>query len=274
MSIIRRSSTAGGVAAALLGFVGVVWTTTAIAEEAPRRPPAPATDAAPSQAWEPIPSAKGTPSRSGASVLRPPALSNRRADRISQQADEGLYLFSVSASQAAEADGTFTDLVIAKPQLAPNDVDSYAAIAVAAPDGRQIVDVGWTVSHVYGDGEPHLSVSHFVDGAGGCSNGCGSCSSARPSRRATGCRSVGPSRSPCSIPTAPGRSGTTGRGSATSPTSCGTTASSAPASSSGSQGYSLPVRLPAQTWVPARTRATSRRPGSGPCSTPTDRSRQ
>jgi hypothetical protein len=83
------------------------------------------------------------------------------------------YFYS-SAYQFAETDGSYANLVISKPQLAQEDYHTLAEIAVQSADGRQIVEVGWTVDRaVNGDDDPHLFVYHWVDRTESCYNGCG-----------------------------------------------------------------------------------------------------
>ncbi len=78
------------------------------------------------------------------------------------------------ARQYAETDGTYANLVIGKPKLAQDDYHTLAEIAVQSADGRQIVEVGWTIDRgVNGDVDPHLFVYHWVDGKATCYNGCG-----------------------------------------------------------------------------------------------------
>jgi hypothetical protein len=79
-----------------------------------------------------------------------------------------------SAFQYVQADGTYANLVIGKPYLADEDYHTLAEIAVQSADGKQIVEVGWTVDRgVNGDEDPHLFVYHWVDGDGACYNACG-----------------------------------------------------------------------------------------------------
>jgi len=79
-----------------------------------------------------------------------------------------------SAFQYAETDGTYANLVIGRPYLDKADYHTLAEIAVQSADGRQIVEVGWTVDRgVNGDEDPHLFVYHWVDGKESCYNGCG-----------------------------------------------------------------------------------------------------
>lgn len=79
-----------------------------------------------------------------------------------------------NAAQFAAADGLFATATIAQPALAAGDFHSLAELAAQSADGRQIVEVGWTVDRgVNGDNLPHLFVFHWVDGVPSCYNGCG-----------------------------------------------------------------------------------------------------
>lgn len=79
-----------------------------------------------------------------------------------------------TGSQAAETDGAYANLMISKPILEKTDYHSLAEIAVQSADGRQIVEVGWTVDRaVNGDDDPHLFVYHWVNRKPSCYNGCG-----------------------------------------------------------------------------------------------------
>jgi ribosomal protein L13E len=83
------------------------------------------------------------------------------------------FLYNVG-SQAAEADAAYANLTISKPKLAKSDYHTLAEIAVQSADGKQIVEVGWTVDRVVnGDDDPHLFVYHWVDRQTSCYNGCG-----------------------------------------------------------------------------------------------------
>ena len=83
------------------------------------------------------------------------------------------FLYS-SASQFAVSDGTQATITIAKPILEAEDFHSLAEVAVQSADGRQIVEVGWTVDRkVNGDDKPHLFVYHWVDRKETCYNVCG-----------------------------------------------------------------------------------------------------
>ncbi|MFF5080583.1 neprosin family prolyl endopeptidase [Actinoplanes sp. NPDC000266] len=83
------------------------------------------------------------------------------------------YLYNVGA-QAAETDGVYANVTISKPRLEESDYHSLAELALQSADGRQIVEVGWTVDRlVNGDDDPHLFVFHWVDKKPTCYNGCG-----------------------------------------------------------------------------------------------------
>lgn len=78
------------------------------------------------------------------------------------------------ASQIATSGGAYAWFDVAKPTLATSDAHTLAELAVSSADGKQIVEVGWTVDRaVNGDAEPHLFVYHWVDGQPTCYNGCG-----------------------------------------------------------------------------------------------------
>lgn len=60
------------------------------------------------------------------------------------------------------------------PFLAASDAHTLAEVAVETTDGKQIVEVGWTVDRgLNGDSNPHLFVFHWVNGMQSCYNGCG-----------------------------------------------------------------------------------------------------
>lgn len=82
--------------------------------------------------------------------------------------------FYASASQKVVSDGTYATMTIAKPKLEDEDFHSLAEVTAQSADGRQIVEVGWTVDRqVNGDDNPHLFVYHWVDRKESCYNGCG-----------------------------------------------------------------------------------------------------
>jgi hypothetical protein len=84
------------------------------------------------------------------------------------------YLYDY-AYQYTTAIGTAARLSQAKPFLSTADFHSLGEIAAQSTDGRQIVEVGWTVDRGVnnGDTNPHLFVFHWVNGAPSCYNGCG-----------------------------------------------------------------------------------------------------
>lgn len=87
--------------------------------------------------------------------------------------DDVNYLYSVG-SQAAETDGVYANLTVAKPTLGRADYHTLTEIALQSADGQQIVEVGWNVDRVVnGDDDPHLFVFHWVNRKATCYNGCG-----------------------------------------------------------------------------------------------------
>jgi neprosin-like protein len=62
-----------------------------------------------------------------------------------------------------------------KPYLNPLDYHSLAELAAQSADGRQIVEIGWTVDRGvnHGDDHPHLFVFSWVNRIPNCYNGCG-----------------------------------------------------------------------------------------------------
>jgi hypothetical protein len=73
------------------------------------------------------------------------------------------------------AQGSF---FIAAPEVESSDFHSLGELAVESTDGKQIVEVGWTVDKAvnHGDSNPHLFVFHWVNGQKPCDdsyNGCG-----------------------------------------------------------------------------------------------------
>jgi len=83
------------------------------------------------------------------------------------------YFYGTS-SQFAVADGMFANMTVAQPFLSTTDFHTLAELAAESADGRQIVEVGWTVDRgLNGDTNPRLFVFHWVDGVATCYNGCG-----------------------------------------------------------------------------------------------------
>jgi hypothetical protein len=83
--------------------------------------------------------------------------------------------FYSSANQVGPTDGTYATLSIGRPWLSKRDYHTLAELAVRSLDGRQIVEVGWTIDRDVNNGsaEPHLFVYHWVDRKESCYNGCG-----------------------------------------------------------------------------------------------------
>lgn len=83
--------------------------------------------------------------------------------------------FYSSAHQLGASDGTYATLTIGRPYLSKRDYHTLGEIAVRSADGRQTVEVGWTVDRDVNNGsaEPHLFVYHWVDNRESCYNGCG-----------------------------------------------------------------------------------------------------
>lgn len=79
-----------------------------------------------------------------------------------------------TAYQYAVADGAWGYFTVAKPELKTDDLHSLGELAAQSADGRQIVEIGWTVDRgLNGDDDPHLFVFHWVDRVPSCYNGCG-----------------------------------------------------------------------------------------------------
>lgn len=72
------------------------------------------------------------------------------------------------------AAGTYAYLSVAAPAVDSGDSHSLAEVAAISPDGREVVEVGWTVDRgVNGDSQPHIFVFHWVNGTPRCYNACG-----------------------------------------------------------------------------------------------------
>jgi hypothetical protein len=87
----------------------------------------------------------------------------------------GTQFIYADASWSGVSDGANVEMDIASPFLSASDGHSLGELAVQSSDGRQIVEVGWTVDRGTnnGDTRPHLFVFHWVDGKQTCYNGCG-----------------------------------------------------------------------------------------------------
>ncbi len=92
---------------------------------------------------------------------------------VKAAANDVSYLYNVG-SQAADTSGLFANVTIGKPDLDKTDYHSLAEVALQSADGKQIVEIGWTVDRlVNGDDDPHLFVFHWVNGEPTCYNKCG-----------------------------------------------------------------------------------------------------
>jgi len=108
---------------------------------------------------------------------KPPPLPGSAADDRAGElgtaaATQFLY---AQAAQTATSGGAFAWFDVARPPLSTSDAHTLAELAVSSADGKQIVEVGWTVDRAVNNGsaEPHLFVYHWVDGQPTCYNGCG-----------------------------------------------------------------------------------------------------
>lgn len=94
-------------------------------------------------------------------------------------AGKTVYFQYSAARQVTPNIGSFANVVVGRPTLDGKDYHTLAEIAVQSADRRQIVEVGWTVDRlVNGDDDPHLFVYHWVDNNEDpaeerCYNGCG-----------------------------------------------------------------------------------------------------
>ncbi|MFI7602683.1 neprosin family prolyl endopeptidase [Actinoplanes sp. NPDC049681] len=248
MSNSRRGLLAAGLAAAVVGSMGVVWTLNANAEETPEAP-APAVaapaDAAPAVAapvdstsagaavpdtmatddeGDPVPTppkllpwgerpSKLKRARAGVSSAAvaaagadaAPADASGSLEPTPEYAPKGrnsrtgilrkatttvvppapplagavaaggnVYFHYAVGTQTGDTDGSWANLSIAKPELDHDDFHTLTEIAMQSADGRQIVEVGWTVDRtVNGDDDPHLFVYYWKDRQPSCYNACG-----------------------------------------------------------------------------------------------------
>jgi len=87
----------------------------------------------------------------------------------------GLFYLYNAAYQYYNAAGTSASFTQNLPALATSDYHTLAEIAVESSDGRQIVEIGWTVDRGLNGGSatPHLFTFHWVNGNATCYNGCG-----------------------------------------------------------------------------------------------------
>jgi hypothetical protein len=84
--------------------------------------------------------------------------------------------FYVAAHQSASADGAQGRFLVADPKVGGSECHSLAEMAVESGDGKQIIEVGWTVDpqQFGGSTKPHLFVFYWVNGDPMCyDEGCG-----------------------------------------------------------------------------------------------------
>jgi hypothetical protein len=104
-----------------------------------------------------------------------------------------------SVRQKGDSEGTYANLVIAGPdkedpnnkvKLGLGDYHTLTEISVQSADGKQAVEVGWTIDRLLnGNDQPHLFVYHWVDGKRTCYN---TCDFSAPDPKTVGTPSVGP----------------------------------------------------------------------------------
>ncbi|GAB1691874.1 neprosin family prolyl endopeptidase [Krasilnikovia sp. M28-CT-15] len=107
---------------------------------------------------------KGRPPSAAAASLAAPAA-----------ADPTIHYMYGTGSQTVAVQQAYANFTVAKPTVAQQDFHSLAELAMLSSDGRQIVEVGWTVDRDVNSGDlnPHLFVYRWKDGQGTCYNGCG-----------------------------------------------------------------------------------------------------
>jgi hypothetical protein len=81
------------------------------------------------------------------------------------------YVYGYQYATAIGAEGYLSQH---HPYLSSSDGHTLAEIAGESSDGKQIVEIGWTVDRgLNGNTNPHLFVYHWINGATTCYNGCG-----------------------------------------------------------------------------------------------------
>lgn len=95
-------------------------------------------------------------------------------DEANAQQYGAVYDYVFGGDYGVAAAGAYVELQGDKPILGQGAAHSLAELAVQSSDGRQIVEIGWTVDPgVNGDAQPRLFVYHWVNGQITCYNGCG-----------------------------------------------------------------------------------------------------
>ncbi|GAB1640523.1 neprosin family prolyl endopeptidase [Krasilnikovia sp. MM14-A1259] len=182
MSTLRSGLLAAGLAIATTAAIGVASTMDAGAAEPPAaKPPSPPASGPaltpPARLpWGAVPQARrgiATTRPVYAPKGRPPAAAGAGL-RAQSAATDPIYLYG-TGSQTVAVQQAYANYTIAKPTVAAADFHSLAELAMLSADGRQIVEVGWTVDRDvnHGDLNPHLFVYQWKDGQPGCYNGCG-----------------------------------------------------------------------------------------------------
>ncbi len=90
----------------------------------------------------------------------------------SANSSTGVHYFYNSVGRTAATTSISGDFTQGRPAVAAGDFHSLAELAAISADGKNIVEIGWTVDRSV-DAEPHLFVYHWVDGAETCYDGCG-----------------------------------------------------------------------------------------------------
>jgi hypothetical protein len=87
---------------------------------------------------------------------------------------DDLYYFYAAAFQPGDATGAQAGFTQDRPYVDPADYHSLAELVGQSADGRNMIEIGWTVDPgLNHDRQPHLFVFHWVDGRPTCYNGCG-----------------------------------------------------------------------------------------------------
>lgn len=95
------------------------------------------------------------------------------ADGLERKRVEFLYA-SAAQQTGVHTGGAGATIMQAAPTLGPGDFHSLGEFAVESPDGKQVVEIGWTVDQgVNGDLQPHVFSFHWIDHQATCYNGCG-----------------------------------------------------------------------------------------------------
>ncbi|WP_242625179.1 neprosin family prolyl endopeptidase [Krasilnikovia cinnamomea] len=175
---MRSGLLAAGLALATTAAIGAVSTLDAAAAPPPPTPAAgPALTPPARLPWGALPRA-----RQGGATTRPAYAPKGRLPSTgaapparSAAADPQIHYMYGTGAQTVAVQKAYANFTVAKPTVAQQDFHSLAELAMMSADGRQIVEVGWTVDRDVNSGDlnPHLFVYHWKDGQGTCYNGCG-----------------------------------------------------------------------------------------------------